>query len=526
MRRANRNGGTATSGTAPRTVRVAIYCRQSVATELEFGSIQAQREAVEAYVASQRECGWVALPEHYDDAGISGATTERPALQRLLQDVAAGRVDVVATYKIDRLSRSLLDFARLVELFERHSVAFCSITQQFSTANSMGRFTLNILMSFAEFERETIAERTRDKIRASRRRGLFTGGRPVLGYDAADGKLVVNRDEAELVREIFRLYQDLGSLTAVAAELNRRGARNKTLVAKNGRRHLGREFDKTSVSAILRNPLYAGLQRLAKATFPGAHEAIVDRATFDAVQAQLASRRRDGGAEARNKWGALLKGLARCGACGSALAHHYTRAGNKLHRYYVCGRALKQGAAACPGSRASAGELERLVVDRIRGIGRDPAMVERVAAAMREEANRRLPEITAELRRLHSDASRLTTERENLLAAVAQAGPATHVLTRRLSEVDEQVETHARRRQELHAELEAQNRTQLDADKLRDALAAFDPIWRELYPREQIRVLRLLIEEVTYDARTAEVSIRFQPGGVQALAGELGGAPR
>lgn len=221
----------------PATTRVAIYTRKSVSEglDMEFNTLEAQREAVEAYVRSQRGEAWTALAERYDDGGYTGANTDRPAFQRLLADIEAGKVDVVAVYKIDRLSRSLADFARLMELFERHGVTFVSVTQQFNTTSSMGRLTLNILMSFAEFERQTIAERVRDKIHASRRRGMWTGGRPVLGYDVVEKKLVVNSEESGRVLAIFQLYRDLGSLLATTHELDFRGWTTKAWTNQEGR---------------------------------------------------------------------------------------------------------------------------------------------------------------------------------------------------------------------------------------------------------------------------------------------------
>lgn len=525
---ARRNGRPPAGRAAPGTVRVAIYTRKSTDEGLdrEFNSLDAQRQAVLAFIESQRGEGWVALPEHYDDGGFTGANTDRPAFQRLLADIDAGRIDAVAVYKLDRLSRSLSDFVTTVQFLEQRGVSFVSISQGFNTSTPTGRLLMHLLATFGQFERETIAERTADKIRASRRRGMWTGGRPVLGFDAKDRKLVVNKHEAALVREVFRLYLELGSLLQVTQELARRGERNKTLIAQNGRRFAGAPFDKDLLRRLLRNPLYVGRTALGDETFEGQHDAIVDQETWDAVQAQLDRCQRGGGKEHRNKWGALLRGIAKCGVCGSALGHTYTQAKQRLYRFYVCQTSRKRGAAACPGSRASAPELERIVVDRIRALGRDPKMLERVVKAMHTEAERRLPELTAELRRLQHEAQQARVQREQMVDAIAAAGPAAGVLAQRLQEVDERMERAATRQQELQAEIAAGHGEGVDVDHLRTALADFDPIWNALFPREQIRVLRLLIEEVRYDARTTEVAITFRPGGVQALATELQGASR
>jgi len=230
---------------APDTVRVAVYTRKSTdeGLEKEFNTLDAQRQAVEAYIQSQRGEGWIALPQQYDDGGYTGANVNRPAFQRLLADFEAGKVDAVCVYKIDRLSRSLLDFARIIEFFEKQDVTFTAVTQQFSTANAIGKLTLNILMSFAEFERQVIAERTADKIAASRRNGLWMGGRPVLGYDLEDKRLVINAEEAAQVGEIFRLFIETGSMVATVTEVNRRGWTTKSWTTKGGEIREGRPFD-------------------------------------------------------------------------------------------------------------------------------------------------------------------------------------------------------------------------------------------------------------------------------------------
>ena len=310
MTATSRRRGTS-SPQKPATVRVAVYCRVSTddRLDMEFNSLDAQRQAVEAYVESQRGEGWVALRERYTDGGYTGANTQRPAFERLLNDVETGKVDCVAVYKIDRLSRSLVDFARIMDLFERSGVSFLSVTQQFTTTSSMGRLTLNILMSFAEFERQTIAERTRDKMAAARKKGLWTGGVPPLGYRVENKRLVLNEQEAEVIREIFQLYLDVGSAFAVAGELNRRGWKTKT----------GRVFDRHSVQRILTNPLYAGKVRSEGQLYDGAHEATVDQETWEAVERNLKRSGKRRGGRLGAKSGAFLGGLVRCGVCGSAI---------------------------------------------------------------------------------------------------------------------------------------------------------------------------------------------------------------
>ena len=244
----------------PNRKRCAIYTRKSSeeGLEQEFNSLAAQREACEAYICSQRHEGWVVARAHYDDGGFSGGNMERPALQRLLADIRSSRIDVVVVYKVDRLTRSLADFARLVEIFDTQGVSFVSVTQQFNTTSSMGRLTLNVLLSFAQFEREVTGERIRDKIAASKKRGMWMGGNVPLGYDASEGTLVINPVEAETVRHIFALYHELGCVRRVKEEADRLGLRTKRRVSANGTERGGKPFARGHLYRLLSNPIYAG----------------------------------------------------------------------------------------------------------------------------------------------------------------------------------------------------------------------------------------------------------------------------
>lgn len=516
-----RRNGQVRSDATPGTVRVAIYCRQSVdrSETGEFGSIEAQREAVEAFIASQRGEGWVALPEAYCDGGYSGANTERPAFQRLMRDVEAGLIDQVCVYKIDRLSRSLLDFMRVMEVFEAHGVGFTSTTQAFDTRTSTGRMILRLLMTFAEFERETIAERTRDKMLATRRRGMWTGGRPVIGYDVVEKRLVVNAAEAEQVREAFALYEDRQSLLEVANELASRGWTTKTWTNRAGEVVRGRRLTKTSLHDLLRNPLYSGRVRAGDELVEGEHEAIVPVETWERVKRLLAANA--GLRNARRVTGKgtqVLQGLARC-ACGAALTPTHTTKAGRRYSYYQCARISKEGAAACPGSRIAGGDLEAAVVDHLRHLGRDPEVLRATLEADHAERESRRPELVAEARRLTSERARLEGDRRGLLDAIAgsNGGTATPVLVRRLEEVDASLAEADRRASEVADELRALEADAIDPDELRVALADLEPTWAELFPRERARLLALLIEQVVYDASAGEVAITFRPGGPRAL---------
>src|SRR5271168_3576673 len=270
-------------------VHCAVYTRKSSDEGLdkEFNTLDAQREAGEAYIKSQVQEGWTCLPDRYDDGGFTGANLERPALQRLLADIAAGKVQIVLVYKIDRLSRSLLDFAKMMDVFEQHGASFVAVTQQLNSATSMGRLLLNVLLSFAQFEREIIGERTRDKIAAARRKGKWSGGMPLLGYDVdpKGSKLVVNEAEAVRVRGIFELYLQHQALIPVVQELAQRGWLNKRWTTRKGQERGGKPFTKTALHRLLSNPLYSGRVKYKRERHAGEQAALVDPAVFDRVQA-------------------------------------------------------------------------------------------------------------------------------------------------------------------------------------------------------------------------------------------------
>jgi site-specific DNA recombinase len=413
----------------PRRQRCAIYTRKSTeeGLEQEFNSLDAQREACEAYTASQKAEGWVLLRDRYDDGGFSGGTLERPALKRLLADIEAGLIDVVVVYKIDRLSRSLMDFAKLVEVFDRCGVTFVSVTQSFNTTTSMGRLTLNILLSFAQFEREVIGERIRDKFAASRKRGMWMGGFVPLGYDVQDRKLVVNEAEAELVRHIFERFIQLGSVTLVVRELQAEGRLTKR----------GRPFDKGIVYKLINNRVYVGEAVHKGTSYPGEHEAIIDRDTFDKVQAILASNGYARAAVTRSRTPALLRGLIFTEA-GRAMTPASTRKGSRLYRYYVSTDAIrgrKPAGTAAP-LRLPADVVETAVVREIRRLVRAPEIVAQALAAARRET----PDL----------------DERDVVAAVDR----------------------------------------------------FTEIWSALFPAEQARIVKLLVERVTVTADGLAVDLR------------------
>ncbi|OSM04178.1 recombinase family protein [Magnetofaba australis] len=430
-------------------VRCAIYTRKSTdeGLEMEFNSLDAQREACAAYITSQKSNGWHPLPDRYDDGGFSGGNMERPALKRLMADIEAGQVDIVVCYKVDRLSRSLLDFSQLIEVFERHGASFVSITQQFSTTTSMGRLTLNMLLSFAQYEREVIAERIRDKVAASKRKGMWMGGVPPLGYDVVDRKLVINEEEAQLVQHIFKRFTQVGSVTSLVQELNDAGRRTKSWTTQSGRVREGGKFDKNSLYRMLKNRIYLGEIVHKEESFPGEHVAIIQPQQWQRVESILAENAHQRANQSRSQSPAPLKGILRCGHCNRAMKPSHTRKKGKQYRYYTCQQALKRGHDSCPVKTVAAGEVEQLVLDQIQGILASPEMVVNIWKSARQEGG-------------------------------------------------------------FLTELEAT-----------EALRNLEPIWQELFPLEQSRLLNLLLDRVMITTDQMEVHLRRE--GIDHLAGEL-----
>jgi site-specific DNA recombinase len=348
--------------------RCAIYTRKSTEYNLElaFNSLDAQREACEAYIKSQAHEGWRLIPGRYEDGAFSGASLERPALQQLLADVQTGQIDIVLVYKVDRLTRSLADFAKLIELFDAHGVSFVSVTQSFNTSSSMGRLMLNVLLSFAQFERELIGERVRDKIAASKRKGLWVGGPVPLGYAAVNKKIVVVPAEAEAVRTIFARYLDLGSIRALAAELDRQGIRSKPRPLSNGLTVGGKRFGVGALAHLLKNRFYIGEVVYRGEVHRGEHDPILERALFEAVQGKLAAQAVARRSRLRGS-PALLTGRL-FDIRGNRMSPSHSNKGGARYRYYVS-RAVLQGKPQAVGgsiSRVPAAEIETLIVAAVR----------------------------------------------------------------------------------------------------------------------------------------------------------------
>ncbi len=420
--------------------RCAVYTRKSTEEGLtqEFNSLDAQREACEAFVASQKAEGWVLVPDRYDDGGFSGGTLERPALKRLLGDVEAGLVDVVVVYKIDRLSRSLTDFSRLVELFDRHAVTFVSVTQSFNTTTSMGRLTLNILLSFAQFEREVIGERIRDKFAASRAKGMWMGGHVPLGYRVDNRKLVIDDEAAATVRMIFERFVTIGSATVLARALQEEGVTTRS----------GKPIDKGFLYKLLGNRVYVGEAVHKGTAYPGEHEAIISGELWEKVHSILNRNPRQRAGYTRRQTPALLRGLI-FAPNGCAMTPMHTRKKGKLYRYYTTTSVNRLGPDTCPIRRVPAADIEAIIIDQLRSLLRAPEVIVRTFMAARQEDD-----------------------------GITEA-------------------------------------------EVRETLVQLDPLWEELFPAEQARIMQLLVERV--DLSLEGASIRIRTEGIDSLVADLRG---
>ncbi|MCE5314050.1 MAG: recombinase family protein [Armatimonadota bacterium] len=501
-------------------VRCAIYTRKSTeeGLDMEYNSLDAQREAAEAYIASQRHEGWVALSELYDDGGFTGGNMERPALHRLIQDIEAGRVDMVVCYKVDRLSRSLLDFARLIEVFDRNNVSFVSVTQQFNTTTSMGRLILNILLSFAQFEREMISDRVRDKIAGAKRKGKFCGGSLPLGYDvdSQTHKLIVNSAEAETVRHIFKRYSELGSGLSVARELNARGITRKSWTTKKGITRPGKPWNGTYIYNVLNNRIYLGETKHKDKTYPGEHDAIVSKPLWDKVHA-IIEHNPENGRRKHDAAPALLKGIVRCGHCGYAMYNTYTKRHGKVYRYYVCVKAAKSGYDSCPVKSVAAGEIEQAVIGQLRAVFETPEMTAQTYMQARAHEQQEMERLKEENTQSETNLAQLRAK----VSELASSGKQDDDTQSEIRGLGGQIEKTLLKLTDINRELamlESQRITQTD---ISDALNKLDPIWEELFPAEQMRVVQLLVEGVTVNCDGLDVRIRTD--GLHSLVSELKG---
>ena len=509
MPRDNGKGNGADRSARP-LVRCAIYTRKSTDENMDndFNSLDAQRESAEMYIRSQAAEGWIALSARYDDGAFSGATVERPALQRLLADVEARRVDVIVVYKIDRFSRSLLDFTKLVEVLEAQQVSLVAVTQQFNTTTSMGRLTLNILLSFAQFEREVIAERIRDKVGAARRRGKYIGGVPPYGYgvDREHKRLVVDPDEATLTRYIFRRYLQLASVANLARELNDRGHRTKSWTTRDGKVRPGVLWEKNHIYRMLSNPLYVGRVRYKDETYPGEQEAIIEQSLWDEVQRCLAHAGRTRGRQSSRTTPALLQGIIQCGCCGTAMGITFTKNRGRTYRYYLCVHAKKDGYGACPIGNVPAGDVERAVLIQLRRVFAAPEIVAGTLREVQAREGEDQERLVAEKADLERNLDVLRTSAARLLQSRLADG-ATFI-SEELARLDTERGELDRKLVEVTGRLDFLARHPATVGALTVDLAKLDPIWDHLVPAEQQRVAQLLLDQVVVYPDRVEIALR------------------
>ena len=518
QRRVPRRGIRVESPAPAKQIRAAIYCRKSTDENLhsDFSSLDAQREACAAYIASLKSDGWVALPEAYQDGAYSGGTTDRPALQRLLADIEQGNVDAVVVVKIDRLSRSLLQFLQMMQYFEEKQVSFVAVTQQINTSSSAGRLLINVLVSFAQFEREIGSERTREKIHAAKKKGRYTGGHPPLGYDIdrLNHRLVVNPDEAEMVRELFNLYLEHRSLLAVAKFVNARGWKRKSWFTNAGVRRTGTRFEKVYLQRLLINPLYIGLVTLHDEVYPGLHDAIVDEDTFREVGALLVANRNYGDAVIRNKNGTILQRLVKCGRCGAAMAYCWTRKGDRIYSYLRCCSEQKQGREACPTPTLSAPEVEAAIINEIKRMAQDPALVDQVFPEVSEQTKQGREQLESQRTRLLRQREQREEAIKRLVATLeSPTGELPEVVGERIKERQDEVAQFNARLQAVEQELAALGAQTINREHLTQTLAQFTDLWDALYPQERVRLVHSLIESVVYHDETDRLEFHFKTSG-------------
>ena len=502
-------------------LRCAIYTRKSheEGLEQEFNSLDAQRESAESYIESQRMQGWRALPERYDDGGFSGGTMERPALRRLLADIDAGKIDVIVVYKIDRLSRSLLDFMKMIELFNEKGVSFVSVTQHFSTTDPTGRMFLGILITFAQYEREVIAERIRDKVAAAKRRGKYCGGVPILGYDVDrdNKKLLVNQEEARTVQYIFRRFIQLGSAKKLGQELNEQGYRTKSWITKKGKVRKGVEWNTAHIYRLLNNRIYIGEIPHKDKSYPGEHDAIIDRATWDKVQAILADNKSVKVSMARTKMVAPLKGVIRCGHCGCSMGPTYTRKNGRHYTYYICEKDSKRAVSHCPLKRVPAGDIEQAVIEQLSAVFRTPTLVAKTYFAARDIEQEERMRLIRQKTQLEEDLAQARQQAIELM----KPGSDQPNKAEMLATVNRQAVELSRSLTHVTERCKAYQGTSISEQDVSEAFQNVECFWEDLFPVERNRLIRLLVDKV--EIRETGIDMELKTNGLTTLISELAG---
>ena len=501
-----------------RILRCAIYTRKSSeeGLEQEFNSLDAQRESCEAFILSQKGQGWTQLLDHYDDGGFSGGNTERPGLKRLLADIDKGRIDVVVVYKIDRLSRSILDFTQMIDGFEKKNVLFSAVTQKVSTTDASGRMNLNILISFSQYEREIAGERIRDKLAAAKRKGKYCGGIPILGYDVNKERtrLVVNPAEAKTVDYIFRRFLQIRSMRRLAQDLNEQGYRTKQWTTKKGGPQGGFLWNTSHMYRLIKNRTYIGQVSHKEKFFPGEHDAIVDVDVWQAAQNALQESNSDKGSSPRIKTSSPLRGVIRCGHCGSSMAVTYTMKQGRRYCYYICVKDTKRAVSDCPIKRIPAADIEKAVILQLGAIFRTPQVIsgvlDKTYALEKVEIDRLL------LQRNDILATRIPLEQElsKLLSMPGNQAQGIKEIQNKIDAVNSRANVLSKR----HKILLGNTVTEASITK---AFQTMDTFWDSLYPVEQQRLIELLVEVL--EIRETGLNLVLKTAGMEDLVNNLAG---
>ncbi len=486
--------------------RCAIYTRKSIAEglDMEFNTLDAQRESGESYIAAQKSEGWTVIPKRYDDGGYSGGNMDRPALNELFSDIKAGKIDIVVVYKVDRLSRSIMDFAKIVELFEAHKVSFVSVTQHFNTKDSMGRLTLNILLSFAQFEREIISERIRDKIIASKKRGQWIGGLPILGYDINYGGrgVVINEIEAQTVRDIFDLYIETQSMSKTVEILNDRNISNKQWRTRKGKIRGGDKFSKSTLARLLSNKKYIGKVDYKGQIYNGDFGSIVSEEVFNKANEIRQGNNFEKSPPKKNKYNSLLSRKLYCAHCGTSMMPHYSKKEVKIYRYYVCSHASKYGWTKCPHPSLPADEIENYIINEIKAITTSTELRNEVIT---DFGNKMLKQIADLEKRNRSLSSALGEVRGRIKREEICPTNGFYLTDLRKQEA-EIIDSIQANKYSIENTIEKSNTTK---DALELSLKSFNSVWDNLPWKDKKELFDILIEKVIYDGNQGKISITF-----------------
>lgn len=503
-----------------KTVNCAIYTRKSTDENLhgDFTSLDSQAEYCRSFIKSREPEGWRAFEEAYNDPGFSGGNMDRPALKKLIADAKLGKFQVVVCYKYDRLSRNTKDFLHILDIFDRHGVAFVSVTQPIDTTSSIGRLMRSILMDFAQFEREMISERTRDKISAMARKGKWFGGRPILGFDIDPDtkKLLPNPEESKQVQEMFETYLRTSSLSQTVKILDEKGIRMKRWLAKSGVEKGGYKLHKVKLDSLLRNPVYIGFIRHNGSRYKGEHEAIIHEKLFNDV-GDLLGRNVNGQYKRPNndaeRHHFLLRGLVKCTHCNYAMTPNFAYSkGNKFF-YYKCMSVVRLDKSACKVRSVPAKALEQFVLRRMEQLSQNQVLVNRLVAEAQSHSTNELPGKIEERRFITAQFGRIQDQEDNIGKILAMEGPNSkryEYLMRQIDALQEQKESANSKLKALEKEIIELESRKVDADVMRRNFESFGRLFEKIKPKELAELMRLLIQSVDFDGVGSRVKIVYR----------------